>query len=83
MTPAYPLGRPRRNCGCCHECGTELRFVLDGEEYCDGCCHQHQTHHRTKFSECSIRYILHISSGMNCQVRIEKRHIFLGGSKKV
>lgn len=25
------------NCGRCHECGTTLRVVLDGEEWCDVC----------------------------------------------
>lgn len=24
-------------CGKCHSCGTVLRCVLDGEEYCDTC----------------------------------------------
>ena len=24
-------------CGCCHECGTPLRIVLDGEEWCHKC----------------------------------------------
>ena len=26
-----------RNCGHCHTCGTKLRMVLDGEEWCDRC----------------------------------------------
>lgn len=26
-----------RNCGRCHECGTKLRSVLDGEEWCRTC----------------------------------------------
>jgi len=28
---------PRRNCGHCHTCGTPLRTVLDGEEWCPTC----------------------------------------------
>lgn len=26
-----------RNCGRCHTCGTPLRLVLDGEEWCETC----------------------------------------------
>ena len=26
-----------KNCGHCHTCGTKLRTVLDGEEWCDRC----------------------------------------------
>jgi hypothetical protein len=26
-----------RNCGHCHTCGTKLRIVLDGEEWCAKC----------------------------------------------
>jgi hypothetical protein len=26
-----------RNCGHCHTCGSRLRVVLDGEEWCDRC----------------------------------------------
>ena len=26
-----------RNCGYCHECGSPLRKVLDGEEWCPEC----------------------------------------------
>jgi hypothetical protein len=27
----------RRHCGRCHTCGSKLRKVLDGEEWCDTC----------------------------------------------
>lgn len=29
------------NCGKCHDCGEPIRFVLDGEEWCDK-CHKYQ-----------------------------------------
>jgi len=29
--------RHNQYCGHCHECGTELKKVLDGEEWCPGC----------------------------------------------
>lgn len=32
------------NCKHCHSCGTKLRIVLDGEEWCDVC----QTYRRYK-----------------------------------
>jgi len=36
----------RTYCGRCHDCGTRLRRVLDGEEWCDRCetYHRYQSH---------------------------------------
>ena len=35
-----------RFCGRCHECGTKLLYVLDGEEYCPTCrCYRRYRSH--------------------------------------
>ena len=33
-------------CGCCHTCGTKMKRVLDGEEWCPKCgvYHRYRTH---------------------------------------
>jgi hypothetical protein len=35
--PAVATGLSTKGCGHCHSCGTRLRIVLDGEEWCKPC----------------------------------------------
>lgn len=37
IAPMPPTQKPTRKCGRCHTCGTPLRSVLDGEEWCPKC----------------------------------------------